>query len=157
MSLFPISHTMTMSYVDPSCYVCGRRFIDADPPGTAIRELHHVVPRAFGGLNGPLVSLCDTCHSKVHRIAGLLPNGDYSKLLAGLSSDQQKRLAYLANVAYNAKHATNDDLNKLLPVSFKITKQEAQIIERLKSILNVKSRSDVYRIAVTRLYNSLTK
>lgn len=148
---------MTTSYVSDNCYVCGRRFIDADPPGTAIKELHHVVPRAFGGLNGPLVSLCDTCHSKVHRIAGLLPNGDCSKLFAGLNTEQQKRLAYLANVAYNAKHAINEDLNKLLPVSFKITKQEAQILEQLKSMLNVKSRSDVYRIAVTRLYNSLVK
>lgn len=148
---------MTTSYVNDNCYVCGRRFIDADPPGTAIKELHHVVPRAFGGLNGPLVSLCDTCHSKVHKIAGLLPSGDYSKLLSGLTKEQQQKLAYLANVAYNAKQATNNDLNKLLPVSFKITKEEAQVLEHLKSILHVKSRSDVYRIAVTRLYNSLVK
>lgn len=156
MSLYLTSLIMTTSYISDNCYVCGRRFIDADPPGTAIKELHHIVPRAFGGLNGPLVALCDTCHSKVHRIAGLLPN-DYSKLLLGLTAEQQQKLAYLAKVAYNAKHATNDDLNKLLPVSFKITKQEAQIVDHLKSVLNVKSRSDVYRIAVTRLYNSLTK
>lgn len=156
MSLFLISLTMTTSYISDNCYVCGRRFIDADPPGTAIKELHHVVPRAFGGLNGPLVALCDTCHSKVHRIAQTMPN-DYSKLLLGLTSEQQQRLAYLASVAYNAKHATNDDQNKLLPVSFKITKQEAQVLEHLKTVLNVKSRSDVYRLAVTRLYKSLVK
>lgn len=140
-----------MNQIGECCWVCGARFITSNPPGSAICEVHHVVPRAYGGQNGPLVGLCDTCHSKVHKLS----NGQDLSLLNGLGQQGQTRLKYLAQVIINAKSITNSDPNKLLPVSFKITKEEAQKLEILKSVLGVKSRRDVYKIAVDKLFSKL--
>ena len=144
------------SFVTDSCYVCGVRFIDSEPPGSAIKELHHIVPRAYGGAQGPLVSLCATCHSKVHLLANSLPEGN-PELLNGLNNEQQSRLAYLANVIYNSKKMAIKDINKLLPISFKISREEAQRVDLLKKVLNVNSRREVYRIAVDRLFNLIAQ
>lgn len=140
------------NFVSDCCFVCGSRFIDSEPPGKAIKELHHIVPRAYGGINSPLVSLCSGCHSKVHLLSNALPEGK-PDLFNGLNDGQKARLAYLAQVVYNSKRKTVHDVNKLLPVSFKITKQEAQQLELLKKVLNVNSRKEVYQIAVNRLFN----
>ena len=135
------------------CEVCGARYITADPPGTANEELHHVIPRAYGGKHGPLISLCDSCHTRVHKIANSLPAND-SSICNNLPDSVKSKLTWLATVVYDAKKATANDPNKQLPVTFKISRMEAQRIERLKHILNVKSRKDVYAIALDRLFKS---
>lgn len=140
---------MTQSYNE--CFVCGARFIDSDPPGKAMKELHHVIPRAYGGTNGPLVALCSECHTKVHKLA---TRYDQS-LFNGLNSLGKSRLEYLARSVYNAKHITKSDPNKLLQITFKLTKEEAAVLDHLKSVLNVKSRADVYHIALKKLYSNL--
>lgn len=43
------------------CCVCRTR----QPPF----HIHHVIPRAFGGNNGPLVKLCNSCHEGIHDAA----------------------------------------------------------------------------------------
>ena len=136
------------------CWACGARFVTADPPGTANEERHHIVPRAFGGENGPQVSLCDSCHSKVHKLALNLVQ-DTSGWFA--SREHEQKIRYLANVIANAKKAVQFDPNKKFPVSFKISRTEVEMIERLKSIFGVKSRDDVLRIALRSVYKNYFK
>lgn len=139
------------------CYVCGVRFVTANPPGTANEEVHHVVPRAFGGTDGPLVSLCDSCHSKVHKLANMLLFGrtDFS-LLEGLDNDSRKRLYYLANVIVRAQKLAENDPNKRTLISFKISGEDAQKLDFLKRVLNVTSREQVYNLALESLFNKFT-
>lgn len=45
--------------LQPRCWVCG----------ASSTEDHHVVPRTYGGENGPQVSLCGNCHTCLHHIS----------------------------------------------------------------------------------------
>lgn len=135
------------------CWVCGARFITANPPGSAIEEQHHVVPRAFGGTDGPLVSLCDTCHSKVHKLA-LMKSID-PLIFNGLDKSMQNRLQYLGGVIRNAHAVASVDVNKLLPVSFKISKKEAEVLDKLKIRFQLSSRAAVYKLALTKFVQSI--
>lgn len=38
-------------------------------------EIHHLIPRALGGEDGPTAPLCADCHSKLHRIAARFISG----------------------------------------------------------------------------------
>ena len=139
------------SIIQDHCWVCGERFTTSIPPGRANEERHHILPRAFGGTDGPVVSLCDSCHSKVHKLSY-----DPSKipmLCKGYPLESINKLIYLCGIIYKAKRLLEQDPNKLLPMTFKITKGDAEKLDRLKSVLNVKSRAAVYAIALTRLYN----
>ena len=44
------------------CFVCDA---DCGP----IQHIHHVVPRQYGGDNGPTLALCPNCHAAVHVLA----------------------------------------------------------------------------------------
>lgn len=46
--------------VDRLCWVCGFH-------GSI--ELHHIVPRGYGGTNGPQVSLCGDCHAGIDKLS----------------------------------------------------------------------------------------
>lgn len=50
------------SYIHESelCWVCNQK-------GSI--ELHHIVPRAYGGTQGPQTSLCGNCHSGIHNLS----------------------------------------------------------------------------------------
>lgn len=134
------------------CWVCGIRFTDSNPPGSANKELHHVVPRAFGGLDGPIVSLCDSCHSKVHKLTA--KNIDYS-ILNGLDKQAQSKLQYLASVIKSAGLMANSDVNKLFPISFKITRKESEVLDKLKIRYSLSSRAAVYKLALQKLVQSI--
>ena len=135
------------------CWVCGARFTDSNPSGMANKELHHVVPRAFGGLDGPIVSLCDTCHSKVHKLA-LMNSVDYT-IFNGLDKQAQSKLQYLASVIKNAKQMAGSDVNKLFPISFKITRKESEVLDKLKIRYSLSSRAAVYKLALQKLVQSI--
>ena len=133
------------------CWICGSRLNTADPPGAASCEDHHVVPRAYGGSNGPLVSLCASCHSKLHRLA--CSNPPYN--VAGITKTELEgqKLDYLARVAYNSRIAVSQDLNKKTIIMFKVSQAEAIMADRLKVLFNVTNRADVYRKAVQLIFS----
>jgi hypothetical protein len=49
----------TALILQSKCWVCG----------ASASEDHHLVPRSYGGMNGPQVSLCGNCHSCLHEIS----------------------------------------------------------------------------------------
>lgn len=132
------------------CWVCNTKFA---PKGPAHEERHHIVPRAYGGEDGPMVSLCDTCHTRLHKTAvALSSNKPTYLLLQGLNPEAQKRIYYLASCVVNAKAATENDPNKKTMVTLQLSGQETQKLDQLKRALNVPSRSAVILAAVESLY-----
>ncbi|QDH83480.1 endonuclease [Achromobacter phage Motura] len=122
----------------PHCWVCGARFNDLpDNPGSAMREEHHVVPRAAGGADGPTVSLCETHHQMLHKVsAGKEPRRYlFHPLIQALpSKEQQQKVVYLATVAHNAFAATKDDPNKKRRVEVGLDAQTQQMLDQLRAI-----------------------
>jgi hypothetical protein len=129
------------------CWICGIPFSH-----DCQEERHHVIPRAYGGTNGPQVSLCDSHHSALHQIALKMYTGkSFFNLMSG-RQEQDARLLYLASVAYNARILTEKDPNKKQMLVLHISGQESQELNALKSIYKV-GREKLIGLAIKSLYD----
>lgn len=136
----------------PYCWICKSRFLDAEPPGNANKEEHHVVPRAYGGLDGPTVSLCDSHHTAIHKVALLIEAGKpYLEFTKNLDQEQLKKLLYLATVIVNAKLKTLNDPNKYSMVLVKLDRDLSEKVDKLQKIYRV-SRDNLVRLSIDSLY-----
>lgn len=69
----------------------GRCFVTNEVSPTL--DEHHVIPREYGGLNGPTVFLSPTIHQAIHRCAH--NEEARAKFLAGLSPDARAKAKML--------------------------------------------------------------
>lgn len=139
--------TQKMTILD-CCWVCDKRFDHSNK-----REDHHVIPRAYGGVDGHQVSLCASHHSALHEIAlRLYSKRSYFNLLTG-DPKQDKKLMYLASCVYNARLLTENDPNKRRILVLSPSKETFDKLDRLKSLFkgNV-SRERVIEAAIDALY-----
>lgn len=138
------------------CWVCGVRFNDLTTnPGPANREEHHIIPRAYGGSDGPVVSLCDSHHTALHKMAVALASGKpYFQHLNGHSRDQQNKLLFLATRVRDAEAATRNDPNKKASVVLSLDAATASKLDALKKVYpQARSRAGVIKVAIDVLYN----
>jgi hypothetical protein len=135
------------------CWVCTRRFTSSNPSGPANREDHHIWPRNAGGTEGPLVSLCDSDHASLHKIAERIhANKNFKDLLASRPVDQTKKLVWLAMQVVKAEQAVKDDPNKLLRNSVQLNSRETLMLKRLQKLHN-KGRTEIFRAALILMYH----
>lgn len=135
------------------CWICEKRFTDAENPGLLNREEHHVIPRAYGGIDGPTVSLCDTHHTAAHKVASLLEAGKpYHLFTKNLNQTQISKLLYLATVIVNAKNKVANDPNKYSLVIIKLDKDTSDKVNKLQKIYKG-SREKLVRLSINSLYN----
>lgn len=141
---------MVKSMILDHCWVCGTFFI---PKGPAHEEQHHIVPRAYGGEDGPVVSLCDSCHTRLHKAAISIAAGKQpDQYTLGLTANAKTKVLYLASCAANAKLATLNDPNKKSVIVIPLTGKETQQIDALKRALRAPSRAAVIKAAIYTLY-----
>lgn len=107
-----------------------------------------MVPRAYGGADGPQISLCDSHHNMMHKIAlALITKSNYFKYLSG-SKEQDKRSLYLAATIQKSHALYSKDPNKRITVVSSFSSEEMKTIAALKKVLGLKSQSSVVRHAV---------
>jgi len=139
----------------PHCWVCGDRFNDLPAsPGTAMREEHHVIPRAAGGTDGPTVSLCETHHQMLHKVAMGKDAKRYlfHPLIQALPNrEQQNKVVYLATVVHNAFKATKDDPNKQRKVIVTVDQELSTQLQQLNTIYK-KGNEALLKYALAELY-----
>jgi hypothetical protein len=153
MSKVPVLGRKTL--ILPWCWVCEQRFKGSVPPGPANREDHHIFPRNAGGTDGPLVSLCDSDHSNVHNIAKRIQSKrPFNDILVGKPPEQIKRLVWLASMVVKAEQSVEGDENKRLRNSVSLSKAEIRMMKRLQSIYTNMDRSEIFSLALRRLYSS---
>jgi hypothetical protein len=147
----PTKHPQSIAW--DRCWVCETRFVESG--GTEQCHHHHVIPQAFGGTDGPTVSLCDSDHNRLHRIAVCLKGGKpYFTLITGEKPEAIKKLLYLANAVYNAELATRNDPNKAASAMVTLNARHKAMIDKLKSINpKLKSREAVLLCALESLYS----
>lgn len=131
-----------VSKILPHCWICGAKFIDSG--GTALREDHHIVPRAYGGEDGPVVSICDPHHQRVHSVARkLLYNKPYKHLLENKGYDQ--KVLWLASIIVKAQKAVVNDPNKKALVDVPLTGvQQVKLDALCKKLGMSRSKALVY-------------
>lgn len=104
----PIKTTLIL----PFCWVCNAQRKDIDA-SVAPMEEHHIVPRSYGGADGPTVTICPACHTNAHTCGEALFKGN-STLVYKFYSDQikQDRCLYLAEVICRSKALASKSENK---------------------------------------------
>jgi hypothetical protein len=129
------------------CWVCGVSF------GPSVKEhRHHVIPRAYGGTDGPQVSICDSHHSALHEIAlRLYSKKPYFNLLTRVPS-ADKKLLYLASVAYNSRVLTENDPNKKPVLVESVRKETIEKLKQLRSVYPKTNRAKLIEAAVDALH-----
>jgi len=135
----PISTTLFLDY----CWVC-----EVSRNKYTEFEEHHVVPSHLGGNLGATVSLCDTCHTKAHKLSEKLWHGkEYHPF-----SDEQvfNRCLYLAVVICRARYSVekSSGINKRYKYSDTFTYQEHELIKKLQRYYGSKSQKALIRFAL---------
>ena len=130
------------------CWACKNVF-----NAELLEHRHHIVPRAFGGVDGPQVSLCDTDHAILHKIAlRLIAEKPFFDLLTK-NQARDKHILYLAMIVANAKIATDNDPNKAQVVVLHLTKEYKDKLNELKQVMGKMSRQRLIEYAVDNLHN----
>lgn len=133
------------------CWVCGLYFVERG--GSAQREIHHIIPVAYGGVDGPTVDLCDTHHSCLHKLALAVRAGKpYQHIFGTDNQDQRKKLMWLAQQVNNAQALTLGDPNKKLEVTIAIDAPTKRQLDALQKMLGKSSRESVFKFALDQLY-----
>ncbi len=132
----------------PHCWVCRKKF-----DHQRLKEDHHIIPCAYGGVDGPQVRLCSSHHTALHTIALRLFNGKPFYDLLSSDPDTNERLLYLASVAYNARLAVADDPNKKRVLVLGLTGETNEHLTRLKAVYGRLGRERIVELAIKHLFN----
>ena len=110
---------------------------------------HHVIPQAYGGVNGPQVTLCAVCHSKVHATA-LKPAGVWHHMLQG-----DAKLMELTRLIAEAR-ARCRGVARPMMVQHKFSTSRGEQLRELKHLLGCGSITDTLDKCVDILYAQYT-
>ena len=143
----------SQSIILEHCWVCLEKF--QKHGGTAAFNSHHLVPVAYGGIDGPQVTLCTNDHNTLHLIAvawkASKPHYNYVQTR---NAEHVKKLEYLASIVYNAELATRNDPNKAAAVILHLNADQKLKIDRLKKVYpSIGSRPNILLLALETLYN----
>lgn len=132
----------------PYCWVCKAKFDHSNK-----EERHHTIPKAYGGVNSPQVSLCDSHHSALHNVGlRMYSKKPFTDLLTD-NDEQNKKLIWLGSVACNARLMTENDPNKIQVVVLALRKETINKLKKLKPVYSKISRERLIEIAINQLYD----
>lgn len=137
------------------CWICQNTLSDSGGEPHYVRNQHHVIPQAYGGVDGPQVSLCSSHHDLLHFIAlRLIVGNGYDDLTRGLSAAEFQRIMYLASRIRLASDYSKNDPNKRVIVAFKLTNK---LNRQLSEIAKFKKRSkeDIIRTLIEESHRHL--
>lgn len=133
------------------CWVCGTTFTEYGGLPNKYEHRHHIVPRAYGGIDGPQVSLCDSHHTALHQIALKLYSGKPYYDLLPHEPSQDRKVLWLASIVVNARRLVENDPNKPTPIVVIVNGETKERLKKLKRIYRG-SFADLMLHAVDSLY-----
>lgn len=140
--VIPISETLLLDY----CWVCKVSRTDYSE-----FEEHHVVPSHLGGNKGPTVSLCDTCHTKAHKMSEKIwHNQTY---IPYKNAEHLRRCYYLAVVICRARLQMDaiGGENKRVKFSTTLTFEEHNLLKKVQKYFGIKNQKDTLIFALKKL------
>ena len=137
------------------CWVCG--------PDTQLKtkHSHHVVPRAFGGVDGPTVTICTHHHGLIHKVADACWKSKKHHLIIGMllaAGETQESVdysRYLVEVIIRSRIAHQNDPNKHSGFGMSFDPNTAKMIDEIKSNLSLRSKQDVIVSAIHSFHHQL--
>lgn len=126
------------------CWVC-------DSP-SSLHE-HHMIPQAYGGTDGPTVTLCASCHNGVHHVAD---GREDMKPSYWVTQQQQGKGAYLVKIIQQSRIVSSKSANKRVIVTLELTAEQAKMLDRLKAVLGKSGRVSTLITLINQAYQRLT-
>ena len=134
------------------CWVCKNRFTEFGGAPSNFKHDHHMIPRAYGGVDGPTVSLCDSHHTTLHQVALKLYSGKpFGELLTG-NQEHNKRILWLSTLVVNARRLTENDPNKPMMLPLVADKALKDKLKKLKQVYPKTSFPALIKYAIEQLY-----
>lgn len=157
----PLDPPLLETHALDCCWVCSIKNVPFDE--------HHIVPRAYGGENGPLITLCGSHHTLVHNLGlyqlkqltsyseeSTIEEAD-SQSLQALSAQGKYRAMYLANVIAQAGFAVESDVNKTIKYAGEFTAGQNRKLNAIKLSLGVRSKHKALVMCINHMHKSLFK
>lgn len=127
------------------CWICSDR---------ASLHNHHIIPQAYGGTDGPQVTLCASCHNGVHHVA----DGRVDMRPDYWDTDERVvKSNTLVNLIVNARKLSSGSENKQVAITIILTSQQAKHLDRVKAALGLSSRVSTIKTLIDLFYQRLTK
>lgn len=104
------------------CWICSN---------TASLHEHHIIPQCYGGKDGPLVTLCASCHNGVHHVA----DGRVDMRPDYWENDKNSvsKSKALIKAIHNARVATSTSQHKRTIVSMELSAEDTAMLKRLQN------------------------
>lgn len=109
---FVVSETLVLDH----CWVSGEK--------QGLHE-HHVVPRSYGGTNGPTVTVCATIHNLIHTVASSFYKEILSKGPSIIPLVMNYNTQYESNANAKGLLKYQEEINKLCYLIYTIVKARA--------------------------------
>ena len=125
-----MNNTEPQMHSSSVCIVCGCK--------ESLHE-HHVIPRAYGGTNGPTVILCANHHNLVHTLA-LKPRNTWDIECAHVGNSA--KIKELSQLIVDAKRASKDII-KPLQFNFRLNVERGRKLKVLQTKLSAQQHKKV--------------
>jgi hypothetical protein len=136
------------SIILPHCWIC---------QGKDGLNDHHVIPQAYGGVDGPQVTLCATHHTLIHAVAlKVKAIRDHLIITHTSNKEQQGKLSQLIELIARARAATKS-MEKPMMVQHKFNKERSRKLKDLKYLLGRKSIADTLDACIDTLHDQSTQ
>lgn len=138
-----MSQYETMKNLD-HCWVC--------TDSSSLHE-HHIIPQAYGGVDGPTVTLCATCHNGVHHVA------DGREEMKPTSWNTKEKLGkgqWLVSAIVQARILASTSTNKRVIVTLELSANEATMLDRVSQATGSTSRQSTLKNLLHQTYQRLT-
>lgn len=125
------------------CWICDGLLLDSGGDPSRMRNEHHVIPRAFGGEDGPTVSLDSAHHDLLHLVADKISAGTpWKHLVEAMAPLHKSRAVYLATRVVVAAKTIANDPNKRLHIMISPSRQQDAKIRQLAKLYSC-SKADL--------------
>ena len=117
-----------------------------------LRNEHHVIPRAFGGSDGPTVSLDTGHHDLLHLVAEkILIGAPWEDFVRNMNKTQKQRLLYLATRVVVAAKTMGADPNKKVGVPLSFSQTQLRMLNSLCKATSL-GRGELLQMLLEREY-----
>lgn len=118
---------------------------------------HHVIPQAYGGVDGPQVTLCATHHTFIHTVALKKPSIREHMIREHTNlADCQHKLTTLVELIAKARAATKG-MEKPMMVQHKFNTERSRKLKELKYLLGRSSIASTLDACVDLLHDQCTQ
>lgn len=127
------------------CWICSDR---------ASLHNHHIVPQAYGGVDGPQVTLCASCHNGVHHVAD---GREEMKPDYWNTEIRLRKAITLIRIIVDARKLSSGSENKQASVTIVMSSQLVKKLDELKASLGLSSRVSTIKTLIDLNHKRLTK